>query len=82
MKIKYNAIAKIELHDLTGVQDFSEIMKHPTNKIKIDGKDYYIAETNINFQSNSVDFIEIQPSEHEIEIGENLFSEPLRCEEV
>ena len=82
MKIKYNSIARIELHDLTGVQDFSEIMKHPTNKIKIDGKDYYIAETNINFQSNSVAFIEIQPSEHEIEIGENLFSEPSRREEV
>ena len=82
MKIKYNAIARIELHDLTGIQDFSEIMKHPTNKIKIDGKDYYIAETNINFQSSSIAFIEIQPSEHEIEIGENLFGEPLRCEEV
>lgn len=82
MKIKYNAIARIELHDLTGIQDFSEIMKHPTNKIKIDGKDYYIAETNINFQSNSVAFVEIQPSEHEIEIGESLFGEPLSGEEV
>ena len=69
MKIKYNAIAKIELHDLTGIQDFSEIIKHPTNKIKIDGKDYYIGK----IEKDCVSFIEFEQSEHEIEIGDSFF---------
>ena len=75
MKIKYNAIAKIELHDPMGIEKFSELLKHPNKKIKIDGKYYYISDLKCDFEFNTITFTEIEAREHEIEIEENSFND-------
>ena len=68
MKIKYKAICKIELHDLFSQNNFAELIKFGTRKVKIDGKYYYIGDV----RKDCVSFIEFEHSEHEIEICEPI----------
>jgi hypothetical protein len=72
MKIKYKAICKIELHDLFLQNNFAELIKFGTHKVKIDGKYYYIGD----IEKGCVSFIEFEESEHEIEICEPILSHP------
>lgn len=72
VKRKFKTICKMELHDLSGKNVFSELNKYYANKIKIDGKEYYIG----NLDRESISFVEIHPSEHEIEIGSLIFGHP------
>ena len=70
MKIKYKAICKIKMHDLFSQNNFAELIKFGTHKVKIDGKYYYID----NIEKDCVSFTEFEPSEHEIEICEPISS--------
>ena len=72
MKIKYKAICKIELHDLFSQNNFAELIKFGTHKVKIDGKYYYIGD----IRKDCVHFIEFEQSEHEIEICEPILYHP------
>lgn len=63
MKIK--AVCEIKFHDILGENDFRELLKFVSNEIKINGKVYYIGEV----KKDCVSFIELNESEHEIEIG-------------
>lgn len=70
MKIK--AVCEIKFHDILGENDFSELLKYGADKIKINGKVYYISEV----KKDCVSFIELNKSEHEIEIGDPMFNRP------
>ena len=63
-KRKYKVICKIEFHNLIEKNNLFELLKFRPCKIIIDGKSYYIGD----IDASSVTFIEIEPSEHEIEI--------------
>lgn len=74
MKIQLKAICRMEFYDLTKMQNFMSLQAYGTNKIKIDGRYYYIGSIRQEHDCVVVEFIEFEPSEHEIEICDSVFN--------